>query len=262
MLRIVATLAMTGWALATLPVRADDWIAGKLRGAVVQLVDGRWQPLRRGMIVPDDRVVRTMAAGYVTFTRGAETLDLGPNTQIQIFDKGGKKPFTTVKEYFGSVAVEAEVRKVEHFAVQTPYLAAVVKGTRFVVTSGKTGASVSVQRGHVAVEDTHDRSRVTLSVGQSAGVGSKTISGITVSGEGRLPPVVDGHGKPLPKDDKASKDAQKAADKAAKDAEKAEKAAKDAQEAADKATHDADKDKPAPKAPPAPKDPPPPKPKT
>jgi hypothetical protein len=206
MLRNVATLAVVAWALASLPANADDWLAGKLRGSVVQLVDGQWQTLKRGMIVPDDRVVRTMAAGYVTFTRGAETLDLGPNTQIQIFDKGGKKPFTTVKEYFGSVAVEAEVRNVQHFAVQTPYLAAVVKGTRFVVKSGASGADVSVQRGHVAVEDRHDHSHVTLSVGQAATVGSKNLGEITVSGIGELPTVVDAHGKPLPKDGRQSRE--------------------------------------------------------
>jgi hypothetical protein len=269
MLRTVAALSLAAWALAILPANADDWVAGKLRGAVVQLVDGQWPPLKRGMIVPDDRVVRTMAAGYVTFTRGGETLDLGPSTQIQIFDKGGKKPFTTVKEYFGTVAVEAEVRDVQHFAVETPYLAAVVKGTRFVVKSDTSGANVSVQRGHVAIEDKHDHSHVTLSVGQAASLGSTATDAIMVSGNGKLPPVFDVHEKPLPKNDKVSKDAQTAAEKSAKDAEKAakydqkaaEKAAKDAQMAADKGPKDAGSEKPAPKAPPAPNDPPPPKPK-
>jgi len=176
---------------------ADDWLAGKLRGPVMQMVDGQWQPLTRGMVVPDDRIVRTMAAGYVTLTRGAETLDLGPNTQIQILDKAGKKPFTTVKQYFGSVSVEAEVRNVQHFAVDTPFLAAVVKGTRFTVVSGKTNSMVTVRRGHVAVENNTNKSHVLLSVGQSATVDGVKTNSIIVEGRGKLPAVLGSDGQPL-----------------------------------------------------------------
>ena len=164
--------------------QADDWAANKLRGPVMQLVDGQWQQLKRGMIVPDDRAVRTMAAGYVTFTRGQETVELGPNTQIQIFDKAGKKPFTTIKQEFGSVSIEAEVRNVQHFAVDTPFLAAVVKGTRFTVVSGKTNSTVTVRRGHVAVENLKNKSHVLLAVGQSASVDDVKTNSIVVSGSG------------------------------------------------------------------------------
>ena len=172
---------------------ADDWTANKLRGRVLQLVDNQWVVLERGMVVPDDRVIRTMGGAQVQFKRGEETIDLSANTQIQIHDRGtAAKPNTTVQQYFGTVAVEAEVEQVKHFAVQTPYMAAVVKGTRFTVTSGKTGANVSVQRGHVAVEARSDKSHVTLSVGQSATIDEvKTGGEIVVAGTGDLPVVLD-----------------------------------------------------------------------
>ena len=177
---------------------ADDWLADKLRGPVLQFVDKQWQPLERGMIVPDSRAVRTLATGHVTFTRGGETVELGPNTQIQIFDKGGAKPFTTVKEAMGTVSIEAQVRNIQHFAVETPYLAAVVKGTRFTVASGKTGSRVDVRRGHVEVDNKGDKSRVLLSVGQSALVDSLKTGGATaVSGDGKLPTVVNSKGEPM-----------------------------------------------------------------
>src|SRR4051812_37719811 len=133
--------------LSTVVALSDDWTAAKLRGRVLQLVDQQWQPLQRGDIVPDGHVVRTLGGAQVQLTRGEETVDVGPDTQIQITDKPtGGKPFTTVKEAFGTVSVEAQVEQVQHFAVQTTFLAAVVKGTRFTVTAGRTGASVSVQR--------------------------------------------------------------------------------------------------------------------
>ena len=96
---------------------ADDWNVVRLRGTVLQLVDGNWAPLVRGDVVPDSRVLRTLMNGRATLTRGNETIELASNTQIQIYDQGGKKPFTTVVEHFGTVAIEAEVRNVQHLSL-------------------------------------------------------------------------------------------------------------------------------------------------
>jgi hypothetical protein len=260
------TLALGCWAFSAAASLADDWTADKLRGQALQLVENQWQPLSRGMIVPDSRVVRTLANGRVTFTRGNETVEIGPNTQIQIFDRAGSKPFTTVKQYFGTVAVEAEVQQVQHFAVQTPYLAAVVKGTRFTVTSSDKGGSVSVRRGHVAVEDRQDKTHVILAVGQTASITEGAGGTLEIRGSGKLPQVLDAKGRPVgpqsgTTDAKAAarlaaaqatllktpeaKAAAKAAEEAAKAAEKAvkdaEKSAKDAQKAEEKAAKDAEK---------------------
>ncbi len=199
----IALVLLVG--LLASPALADDWKAAKLFGQVLQLVDGQWQPLARGDLVPDGNVVRTLALGRVTFTRGEETVNLGPNTQIQIFDEKAARPFTTVKQYFGTVSVEAEVENVQHFAVETPYLAAVVKGTRFTVNSDRQGASVSVQRGHVQVTDSADHSRVLISVGQSASVkAGKSHKGIAVSGSGDLPKVLAPSGKAVAEPAKSS----------------------------------------------------------
>jgi FecR-like protein len=177
---------------------ADDWIAKQLRGPVMELVDGQWVKLNRGDVVPDSRVVQTLAAGHVTFVRGEETVELGPHTQIQIVDKPTNgKPFTTVKQSFGMVSVEAQVQNVQHFAVDTPYLAAVVKGTRFTVTSGDKGASVTVRRGHVAVTGKQNKQQVLISVGQTASVGANAGDPLVVSGSGKLPKVLDAKGNPV-----------------------------------------------------------------
>jgi ferric-dicitrate binding protein FerR (iron transport regulator) len=156
------------FALTSLPVFADDWVVTRLRGAVEAKADSGWQKLTRGVAIPDDRYVRTGPNGRVELVRGNESISLEPNTQIRIDDRGGPKPYTTVSQDYGTVAVEAEVRQVAHFEVRNKILAAVVKGTRFVVTAGKTDASVEVKRGHVYVEDNSNKSNVMLSVGQQA----------------------------------------------------------------------------------------------
>jgi ferric-dicitrate binding protein FerR (iron transport regulator) len=175
-------------AFLSVPASADDWTAVKLRGVVLHLVDGTWTRMARGDVVPDGDVIRTLMGARVDMQRGAEVVTLGGNTQVQIFDKDGQQ-FTTVKQYFGTVEIEAEVQDVEHFAVQTRYLAAVVKGTHFVVRATDSGAEVAVKRGHVAVSSRETHEQVTVSAGQS--VRSDSVGELLVSGAGDLPAVVD-----------------------------------------------------------------------
>ncbi|HEY9010736.1 MAG TPA: FecR family protein [Devosia sp.] len=173
---------------------ADDWVAVKLRGAVVQFVANEWVELRRGDVVPDDRLIRTLKSGRVQLKRGRESIDLGAQTQIRIIDRTGRR-FTTVQQDFGTVEIEADVRNVEHFAVRTPHLAAVVKGTKFVVTSGKSATAVTVKRGVVAVEDGHNGQSVVVVAGQTAS--SELGRNMQVAGRGKLPVVLDQKGRPL-----------------------------------------------------------------
>lgn len=171
----------------TTTVLADDWQAFKLRGGVFAFVDEQWQQLARGDVVPDDRIVRTAPNGRVQFKRGAETIDLGPDTQIRIFDRDGEK-FTVVQQHFGDVAIEAERRDIQHFAVQTRNLAAVVKGTRFTVSVGDGVTEVDVNRGKVQVRDVTRSVMTDVAPGQSASVGSSTA--LSVSGSGKKAPIV------------------------------------------------------------------------
>jgi hypothetical protein len=177
---------VTGFTAA--PVLADDWTAVKLRGTVMEFVDGQWQSLERGDVVPDARLIKTNNTARVTFARGEETIELGPSTQIQIMDKSGSRPFTTVHQHAGTVEIEAEVQNVQHFAVATPYLVAVVKGTRFVVTSTSRGSSVHVSRGTVSVVGIESATETLISAGQSAA--TRGSAPLRVSGTGDLPEVI------------------------------------------------------------------------
>ncbi|WP_439600719.1 FecR domain-containing protein [Devosia sp.] len=180
MLTLLLLVVAMSFTLASASL-ADDWVAVKLRGQVLQLVGGDWAKLQRGDVVPDDRVIRTLGNGRVDLKRDAEVISLGGNTQIQIKDRTGKR-FTTVKQHFGTVEIEAEVRNVQHFAVETPFLAAVVKGTHFIVKSGKSEASVKVTRGQVEVSDVRSGAHVLVPAGQRITV---TAAGeIAVTGRG------------------------------------------------------------------------------
>ena len=168
--RLLTMLLVVAATFGPAAALADDWRVVKARGQVLQLVDGAWAPLRRGDIVPDDRVLRTMTTGRAELRRGAETISLQGGTQLQIHDADGRR-YTTVQHYFGTVGINADALDVEHFAVQTPYLAAVVKGTRFTVTTGPSGSVVAVQRGAVGVTSRTTRERTTLAAGEAAAAG-------------------------------------------------------------------------------------------
>ncbi len=182
-----AALAMAA-GLSVAPALADDWTAVKLRGTVHEFVDGEWQPLERGDVVSDARLIKTSNNARVTFARGEELIELGPSTRIQIMDEGGRRPFTTVRQYLGTVEIEAEVQNVEHFAVATPYLVAIVKGTQFTVTSSTRVSKVRVRRGAVSVVGIESGSETLITAGQS--VSTRGSAPLRVSGAGELPEVI------------------------------------------------------------------------
>lgn len=193
---VLGLLAAIALAVTTAAAFADDWTVTRLRGTVQQLVNGQWQPLERGDVVPDERSVFTRSNGYATLVRGNEAVELGPNTRIEIYDQGGRKPFTTILQHAGTLTVEAEVRNVQHFAVKTAYLAAVVKGTRFTVTAKSSGGSVEVQRGQVSVENKRAGGTVMVLAGQKAAVsknGSMKVTGKPKAGT-KSPAKTTGNG--------------------------------------------------------------------
>lgn len=173
---------------------ADDWVATRVLGGVVQWTDGAWVQIQRGDVVPDDRKIRTIE-GRIAFERGNEVIELGRQTEIRIVDKPGKS-YTIVKQQFGEVTIEADIRQVEHFSVETPLIAAVVKGTKFTVVSGEHSARVSVQRGKVSVEDADTEQTTVIEAGQSVETGDAGVP-LLFDGHGKSPVVFDADGKPV-----------------------------------------------------------------
>lgn len=184
--RFLAILTMA--LILTGPALAADWVVLRLRGEVQVLVENQWLPLKRGDIVANDQMVRTLATGHAELQRDKEVVTLGSNTEIRI-QQDSETGYTTVLQDFGRVEVDAEAKRVKHFEVRTPYLAAVVKGTHFVVTADSDGASVSVDRGSVAVQSIASDRTTTIGVGQMATVQRKTD--LVVGGLGPWPPIVD-----------------------------------------------------------------------
>lgn len=181
---IAALILLPTAAFAT----ADDWRVVKATDQVKYTVDRtNWQDLRAGEVVPNRAWVSTGPRGRVQLARGVESITFQPNTLAAIATNESAAMKTQIYQQVGVLDLEIEKRSQPHTAVQTPYLAAVVKGTIFHVTVGRAKASVSVDRGLVEVTAFASGQRSNVAPGQSATVDKK--AGMTVAGRLSKPEI-------------------------------------------------------------------------
>ena len=169
--------------------KAAEWQVVRVSGLVWVVGEGT-EPMRAapGMVLPDDATVATTSGARAMLQSGRDILNLGPKTQVapQARKVHG---LTTVLMRQGILDADIERLGAPHFQVQTPTLAAVVKGTRFTVTAAWAGNAVAVNRGLVQVTALARGQSVDLSAGQTATV---VKAGVELQGSGHLPEIHSG----------------------------------------------------------------------
>jgi hypothetical protein len=170
------------------------WRVSKLSGEVsVTTSAGQKTALANGATLNPGDTVSTGQNGRVLLVRGEETMLVSPNSVIGI-PVGKRAGMTTIIHQAGSILLEVEKRNVKHFEVETPYLAAVVKGTKFLVTVANGQSSVEVVNGQVEVTDFKSGQFALVQPNQAARVLAEGVSGLFLSGPGEISPVQ--HGTP------------------------------------------------------------------
>lgn len=166
----------------------EAWTAARATEQVRYTLDKTtWVPLRKGMVVPNKAWISTGPRGRLQLVRGTESIAFQPNTLAAIITRGSQdNRKTEVVQQLGEISLEIEKRQQPHTTVQTPFLAAVVKGTRFTVEVGKTDAAVAVDRGLVQVTSFRSGERSELAAGQGARVDK---SGMKVAGLSKKPQI-------------------------------------------------------------------------
>jgi hypothetical protein len=147
------------------------------------------------LLKPGDSI-RTGRSGRVLLTRGEETILISPNSVVALPEKSQNGLSTTIIEQAGSILIKAEKRNVKHFQVETPYLAAVVKGTQFRVNVGQKGSRVEVIEGKVEVSDFKTGQFALVLPGQRAQVQAAGNHGLSLSGSGKFNPIERGAPRP------------------------------------------------------------------
>ncbi len=143
-----------GTASGALAAEDGVWPVSKSSGEVWTTTSGAQQAslTQEDVLKPGD-TIRTGRNGRVLLVRGEETILISPNSVIGLPTEKKDGLSTTILQQAGSILLEVEKRNVKHFEVETPYLAAVVKGTQFRVTVNAASTSVDVLRGQVEVAD-------------------------------------------------------------------------------------------------------------
>jgi len=174
---------------------ADDgvWSVGRSSGEVWVTTAGAAQvSLKQEEELKPGDTIRTGRNGRVLLVRGEESILISPNSVIGVPAEKKDGMSTTILQQAGSILLEVEKRNVKHFEVETPYLAAVVKGTQFSVTVNAQNTTVDVKRGQVEVSDFKSGQIALVLPGQSATSFEHGKGGLSLSGAGRLNPIEQG----------------------------------------------------------------------
>jgi FecR-like protein len=184
------------------PALADEsapWHVSKTSGEVWMTTSGVQQAsLTSDAILKPGDNIRTGRNGRVLLTRGDETILISPNSVVALPEQQKDGLSTTIIEQAGSVLIRAEKRNVKHFQVETPYLAAVVKGTQFRVSVTNRGGNVEVTEGRVEVSDFKTGQVALVLPGQAAKVAASGPGGLLLSGSGKFSPIEKGAPRPSP----------------------------------------------------------------
>src|ERR1700744_3484665 len=154
-MRCVLTIAVALVA-SSAAFAGDDgvWSISKSSGEVWVTTSGAERAsLRQEEPLKPGDVLRPGRNGRVLLVRGEETILVSPNSVIGLPTEKKDGMSTTILQQAGSILLEVEKRNVKHFEVETPYLAAVVKGTQFSVTINAANTRVDVSRGQVEDAD-------------------------------------------------------------------------------------------------------------
>lgn len=174
---------------------ADDgvWSVSKSSGEVWLATSGAQQvSLKQEETLKPGDTIRTGRNGRVLLVRGEETILISPNSVVGVPAEKKEGLSTTIIQQAGSILLEVEKRNVKHFEVETPYLAAVVKGTHFGVTVGAGSTKVGVLRGQVEVSDFRTGQIAQVMPGQVATAFEHGKPGLSLSGSGTLNPIEQG----------------------------------------------------------------------
>jgi hypothetical protein len=129
---------------------------------------GAWQGLQVNGHLPDGAEIRTGSDGNAVVAKGLDRIEIRPGTSLVVAARQSSKGALEIDQASGSATYTVEKRPAGTFSVHTPYVVAVVKGTKFDVDVGTEATSVSVSEGRVGVSDRRGGDSVDVNPGQRA----------------------------------------------------------------------------------------------
>lgn len=151
---------------------AASWIVTQKSGDVRVLRNGV-QPASiqlRSALSPGD-VIATGANGRAMLTKGDDYVVVAPASRLMLPKEQQQSGFTRLFQQMGTMLYKVKRTGAPHFAVETPMLAAVVKGTTFTVVVDDKRAAVQVTEGIVEVSSASGDARRLVEGGMTVYIG-------------------------------------------------------------------------------------------
>ncbi len=164
--------------------RVPAWRLSEAVGSVTVVRAGVSQIAIRDAVVAPGDLVRTGPKARAVLVRGQEYVLVAPGSQVRLPANEQKGMIAQVVQDTGDVIFMIRKMATPHFAVQTPYLAAVVKGTTFSVGVSSTGATVRVLEGAVDVGTVDGGAHEIVRPGSSAAIGADRLTAMRVMTSG------------------------------------------------------------------------------
>lgn len=177
--------------------QAPTWRVSEVSGDVRIVENGRSRAVTRGTLLSSGSTIATAARSRAVLVRGQEYVVVSPSSRLRVPDQQqGRGGVIQMLADWGTALFRIERRATPHFGVQTPYLAAVVKGTVFTVTVGEAGASVQVTEGAVEVSTLDAGAAELVTPGEVVNVSAADLQQLNVEGETTR--AIRSDGTPLP----------------------------------------------------------------
>ncbi|MEZ5666903.1 MAG: FecR family protein [Alphaproteobacteria bacterium] len=156
-------------------VEQDDyWRVVEVTGEATMLQGANpWNapaPLQVGDVVGPYQSIATQGGASAILSRGQDVIVVYENTTIELPPPAPDQAETQIVQAEGEAFYSVEPRPDPHFAVETPYLIAGVKGTEFALTGG--GTRLEVARGLVDAEDLGTGQHADVPAGTGVGAGA------------------------------------------------------------------------------------------
>lgn len=166
---------------------ADRWLVTQLSGDA-RVVHPGLHPvsLKTNAEIAAGDVLITGATGRATLAHGADYIVVAPNSELRLPTAPEPSGFTHVIQKLGTMLFKVKHTGIPHFAVDTPMLAAVVKGTTFTVVVDQNRSAVQVIQGKVQV------------IAMDGGMSQMVEGGRTVFVDHNKPAMLRDADKPLP----------------------------------------------------------------
>ena len=181
--RILIGLTPLLLAMSSSAMAAPAWKVSEVSGDVRVVENGRPRAALRGALLASGATIVTGQSARAVIVRGGEFVVVSPNSRLRIAEPAQQQGIIQAVVEFGTSLFRIERKATPHFGVQTPYLAAVVKGTVFTVTVGGQGATVQVTEGAVQVSTLDGGASDLVRPGMIASVGASDRYQLSVQGE-------------------------------------------------------------------------------